>query len=1162
MTHVNVRVFLSCLVAGVFARGKAESLKVLSGSCILIPCEFVISPIAGSQLTNGTCGTIWKSVTRQSREFDSRRSKEKSVPSNGLHGKVVGDLRERNCSTLLDDVPLHYDNDKLQFQLECDDQLIYTLGPTVHLVVKDSAPQPVIHDRIFGKFEEGTLVDLGCRAPVLCPTLPPLLTWSPQLGKTTLRVDADFVLLSMKFKASYLHNNAKMTCSAIYRRQAGHAELSSQSGRILQVLFHPKFLESSSRCREESSGTFCSCVSRANPPPKLTWELSGMPLDPSGHQLEEKSLDSTTRRSDIFLKSFNLNNSLVCISCNSFGSFPFSSAPFGCAQFAFNTPSKEPQKNVIILTLSAVKVILILGLPVLLWYFCRKTKVNSPASDERANDSADRSPTPEELIATSSLVVSTKGGKKMKHVAGKIFLLCALLEGCVCQVWATMLPSSVQTLSNSCLFIPCTFTIPPSFDQHLDETCAVVWRRSNRISYTDVFNSKFTREESDRARFLQGNLLGKLLEKNCSTLLEGVSSDNAGRYILRLECDNMLKFNFGDFVVEWQIQDAAPQPTIAPSRVKVTEGTALALECQAPVLCPTLPPLLTWAPRLGEVADADARSVMTFTATHHHDDVRVTCSALYGRQAGYPGLSSNRGLTLRVLYGPKYTNVSYDGPAIADTSLTLTCESNANPPPFYVWYLAVGGQVTAVSAGNRYTLTVTEDEPTLVCSARNAHGEQNSSVTVQVQFAPRDTAVKVGDPILEGEQTLLQCRSRAKPPVHRFNWSKDGIEVSEFDGELFDNLLLLYSARPQDSGSYRCVAQNALGTETSAAVLLDVQYPPKNTLVSAWPSGALRDGSEVTLRCNGEANPAIEDVRWYRLNANAGVKTRLNSGAEISFLVAKLSGDTYYCENRNIHGVQLSPPIAINVTFAPEILKRSHCQDVSIGTQCFCFSQGNPPPKLQWESSNVLVNHSNQRPITEQDLDQVTRSSIILLKSPDNSVDSLVCVSLNQFGSVRLAFNSSLPAPQTNVTVLVSSAVGLLVLLILSLLLLVYICRKTRINSQAGRQANFLGANKSNGSQAAILAPEAAAAAATDNEEVHYADVHVSKKRSRPTGEIRGLSSVTQEYAEIRLRSTAEMEQGREPGDKMAADSKPEPEEEMMTDSPFGPEDAEPRVEN
>ncbi|XP_077577403.1 myelin-associated glycoprotein-like [Stigmatopora nigra] len=389
MMHVAVRVFLLlCLVAGVLVLGPTRSFTVLSGSCVLIPCEFEIAPSAEPYLAHGNCAAIWTSHTSETREFDSRRSKELSIQSNALHGTLIGDLRERNCSTLLDDVPSHYHDLVLQFQLECDDRPIYTLSPKVHLIVEDSAPQPVILDSTPAVVLEGTLLDLGCRAPVLCPTLPPLLTWSPQSGNITLAAEGDAIFLSMTFIASYLHNNARMTCSAIYRRQAGRTELSTRRVKKLQVLFPPKFLKLS-RCQEEPGRTFCICVSRANPAPILTWEWSGMAPNPQRLELvEQRSVDITTIQSVVLLKS--LNDSLLCISRNRFGSVPF-------AFNASNTSSVEPQKNVAIWTLSALKVTLMLGLNVLLWYFCRyrKTKVKTPSSEKQENDTPDRSPTPE-----------------------------------------------------------------------------------------------------------------------------------------------------------------------------------------------------------------------------------------------------------------------------------------------------------------------------------------------------------------------------------------------------------------------------------------------------------------------------------------------------------------------------------------------------------------------------------------------------------------------------------------------------------------------------------------------------------------------------------------------------------------------------------------------
>ncbi|XP_057689447.1 B-cell receptor CD22-like [Corythoichthys intestinalis] len=745
----------------------------------------------------------------------------------------------------------------------------------------------------------------------------------------------------------------------------------------------------------------------------------------------------------------------------------------------------------------------------------------------------------------------------MTDFALKIFLLFGLLGGSFCEQWATMLPLSVQALSGSCLYIPCTFTILQSQDINLNSTCAAIWR-TGTFSFTDVFDSRLTREQSRAKNLLQGNVVGNLLDKNCSTMLEGVTSDRTGSYFFRLECANPLKFNFVGSYVSWDVQDSPPQPTITRSTKVVIEGDALDLKCQAPVRCPTLPPLLTWVPQLGtvtEAVEAEASAVMTFKATYQHHNVRVTCNAIYRRQAGLSELATERSLTLQVFYGPKDTTVSYASPAIADMLLTLTCESNANPQPDYSWYQGDGEQLRQVSPGKQYNIRLREDEPTIYCKARNLLGEQNSSVTIDVQFPPKNTTVLLEppSPILEGNRVVLLCQSRAKPPIRSFSWSKDGREV-----ELaFNDRLTLNAAQPEHGGLYICTAQNALGTASSNAVLLDVQYPPKNTSVSASPPGSLPDGSAVTLKCNGVANPMVIDVKWYRVNS--GVTTSIGSGREITFNVTKLSWDNYYCENQNIHGVQTARPITIDVTFAPEILTSSRCQDVSAGTQCTCISQANPPPSLQWELSTVLVNNSNQRPILEHTLNSFTRRSIIVLQLLDgeNIASSLVCISLNEFGSDRLAFNMSLPAPQIDVTVLASSAVGIVVLLILSFLLLLYICRKTKVNSpasngKASSAADFLVTNKRNGSQVAILSTEAA----PDNEQLHYADVNVTRLQAREPGEIRGLSSVTQEYAEIRLYSTEGMDQEREPNPETEPEPKLDPEEEKMADSPFGPEDA------
>lgn len=107
--------------------------------------------------------------------------------------------------------------------------------------VPDSAPVPTIIPNK-AEVQEGTALVLECWTPAHCPILPPLLTWTPQLGDVTeVVIEAEgervaSVIAVTNFNATYQHNRLEVTCSAIYRRQAGRTEVSTRSLLRLQVL--------------------------------------------------------------------------------------------------------------------------------------------------------------------------------------------------------------------------------------------------------------------------------------------------------------------------------------------------------------------------------------------------------------------------------------------------------------------------------------------------------------------------------------------------------------------------------------------------------------------------------------------------------------------------------------------------------------------------------------------------------------------------------------------------------------------------------------------------------------------------------------------------------------------------------------------------------------
>lgn len=80
---------------------------------------------------------------------------------------------------------------------------------------------------------------------------------------------------------------------------------------------------------------------------------------------------------------------------------------------------------------------------------------------------------------------------------------------------------------------------------------------------------------------------------------------------------------------------------------------------------------------------------------------------------------------------PNNTSVNYSGPVKEGSSVTLTCNTNANPAvDSYTWYKVDGDQVTAVGFKKWLSSTVSEVDSQFYCTVSNKYGAQNSSITL------------------------------------------------------------------------------------------------------------------------------------------------------------------------------------------------------------------------------------------------------------------------------------------------------------------------------------------------------------------------------------------------------------------------------------------------
>ncbi|XP_023681025.2 myelin-associated glycoprotein-like [Paramormyrops kingsleyae] len=317
----------------------------------------------------------------------------------------------------------------------------------------------------------------------------------------------------------------------------------------------------------------------------------------------------------------------------------------------------------------------------------------------------------------------------------RLLLLSFLLSGVRCAEWSLWVPTHLDALEDSCLLIPCGFDLPDNYLGQLSKPAGGVWRKGSPwfTGSVDVFTSSRSRN------LLHGEIIGDLLQKNCTTILDGLHQNYTDKYYFRIESGFLMTFPTETLI---QITDTPPKPRLSPVSVAaVMEGTLLNLSCTAPAPCPRLPPDLIWTPLLGDARGAlvtnedgtlTATSSLEFSASHLHHGLTISCTAAYARQTNGSHSATTRSPPLTVFYPPRNTNatISAPDPLTEGDLVTLVCTSDGNPPvESYAWFCQHGDGAERLGFGQDFAFNVTPAHTGLyLCQAQNAHGSQNSSV--------------------------------------------------------------------------------------------------------------------------------------------------------------------------------------------------------------------------------------------------------------------------------------------------------------------------------------------------------------------------------------------------------------------------------------------------
>ncbi|XP_073731083.1 sialic acid-binding Ig-like lectin 5 [Misgurnus anguillicaudatus] len=326
----------------------------------------------------------------------------------------------------------------------------------------------------------------------------------------------------------------------------------------------------------------------------------------------------------------------------------------------------------------------------------------------------------------------------------------------------------------------------------LTDRAAGVWIKDEKDQNNIVFNS------SNSNFSFKGKITGKLKDKNCTTIFNRVTSNHKGRLYFRIEGNGGLKWTYTQKSVSIDVIDTLSKPTVQMFKdqmkvevhEEVLERSSMCLRCSAKTLCSSSPPTLTWSStdrlhlnensrlQLDQQKQTEIISDLNFTATHLQHGVTFICTITYQLQQRNTTAQSN--ITLRVQYAPENTSVSVfpSNSVLEGTSVTLICSSDGNPAVFnYTWYRENGGQLEELQTGYNLTFNATDHTHTgrYYCKAKNQHGVQNTSVLLDIQYAPKISLFSCN----RSDVTVCLCEAHGNPSP-KVEWFLSGRPVSNF----------------------------------------------------------------------------------------------------------------------------------------------------------------------------------------------------------------------------------------------------------------------------------------------------------------------------------------------------------------------------------------------
>ncbi|XP_066015791.1 hemicentin-1-like isoform X2 [Pocillopora verrucosa] len=328
-----------------------------------------------------------------------------------------------------------------------------------------------------------------------------------------------------------------------------------------------------------------------------------------------------------------------------------------------------------------------------------------------------------------------------------------------------------------------------------------------------------------------------------------------------------------------------------------------------------------------------------------------------GDQEQYLAKGSNIWLICRYEASPPVSEVQWikEGTVIVRNTSVQINDSRVTIPSFNESQIQLSITAASLKDGGNYT-----------CKVTNILGSTRDTTMIIIKDKPEIVTHPQNITTREGQNVTLYCNATGSP-VPTISWYKNGYPINNSFSTIFSpshEQLTIRNVNRIDSGDYTCQAKNRVGTDTSNASTINVQFRAE-IVFHPQVNIIKEEGSNLTLFCNATGNPA-PIISWTKDGSPTKNNSRIRFSKHNRLLtisnVNRTDSGHYRCVAKNSLGNNTSNVSAINIQYKPEITSHPKSVDIQEGGNVTfsCNYTANPSPTTSWTKDESPITNDSR----------------------------------------------------------------------------------------------------------------------------------------------------------------------------------------------------------